>query len=153
MVPGAEKLKTRTEEWRNEMDMSDYIGPSFIKYQDVVHASRTERIVAVQQGKFDRLDLKFASGDLLSLNRTNARILARAYGMDTDNWIGKLVELYAGETSYEHQTQQSVLVRPISPPKSPEATEQVAPAPTPPAPTAQEALNAGPAELNDEVPF
>ena len=110
------------------MDMREYVGPSYIKYPDVAEAPRKERIVAIQEGSFG-LELVFASGDLLSLNKTNARTLARAYGWESDNWIGKTVELYAGETTFEKQTQQSVLIKPISPSK---------PAGTPP---------------NDDIPF
>jgi hypothetical protein len=99
------------------MDMRDYVGPSYIKYPDVVDAPRQERIVAIQEGSFDCKDLKFASGDLLSLNKTNARTLVRAYGWESNNWIGKTVELYGGETTFEKQAQHSVLIKPISPPK------------------------------------
>jgi hypothetical protein len=134
------------------MDMRNYIGPSFIKYQDVVHASREEKVVAVEEGKFDRLDLKFASGDLLSLNRTNARVLAQAYGWETNNWIDKLIELYAGETTYDHQTQQSVLVRPVSPPQPPEATELVTPTPKPAGPKQATPKQDRP-DLDDEIPL
>ena len=35
------------------MDMRDYVGPSYIKYPDVVDAPRQERIVAIQEGSFD----------------------------------------------------------------------------------------------------
>ncbi|MCA1469796.1 hypothetical protein I6F09_18040 [Bradyrhizobium sp. IC3195] len=99
------------------MDMRDYIGPSYIKYPDVVDAPRREKIRAIEDGNFDSKVLEFESGDLFSLNKTNARTLARAYGWESDNWIGKVVELYAGETTFEKQAQQSVLVRPISPPE------------------------------------
>ena len=98
------------------MDMRDYVGPSYIKYAHIVDAPRKEEIVAIREGSFG-LELVFASGDLLSLNKTNARTLARAYGWESDNWIGKTVELYAGETTFEKQTQQSVLIKPISPSK------------------------------------
>ena len=69
------------------MDMRDYVGPSYIKYPDVVDAPRQERIVAIQEGSFGCKDLKFASGDLLSLNKTNARTLVRAHGWESNNWI------------------------------------------------------------------
>jgi hypothetical protein len=108
------RLESRTEE-EKDMDVRDYVGPSRIKYQDVVDAPRRETIVEVEKGSFDCLEIKFASGDLLSLNKTNARTLARAYGWESDNWVGKIVQLYAGETIFEKQTQQSVLVKPLSP--------------------------------------
>jgi hypothetical protein len=58
----------------------------------------------------------FKSGDILSLNATNVKILQKAYGVDSDLWIGKKVELYAGEVEYQKKMQPSVLIRPISPP-------------------------------------
>ena len=98
------------------MDIKRYLRPSFLKYQDVVDGPRTERIAAVQEGTFDCLDLKFESGDMLSLNQTNLRTLVRAYGMDPEKWIGKLIELYAGQTTFDNEPKQSVLIKPISPP-------------------------------------
>jgi hypothetical protein len=100
------------------MDVSRYLKPAFIRYQDVVGAPRTERIVAVQDGNFDCLDLKFESGDSLSLNQTNLKTLVLAYGKDTDNWIDKDLELYGGETQFNGEVKQSVLIKPISPSKS-----------------------------------
>ena len=65
------------------MDMRDYVGPSYIKVPDVVDAPRREKIAALQDGSFGK-ELKFESGDLLSLNKTNARTLVRAYGWESD---------------------------------------------------------------------
>jgi hypothetical protein len=37
------------------------------------------------------------SGQMLSLNKTNVGNLLRDFGEESDNWIGQLVEIYAGE--------------------------------------------------------
>lgn len=105
------------------MDMREYAGGGYIKYKDVVESSLREKIVAIQEGNFDSKDLKFESGSLLSLNKTNARALARAYGWESDDWIGKEIELYAGETTFDKQPQQSVLIKPISPPGAQNSTK------------------------------
>jgi hypothetical protein len=73
-------------------------------------------IASVVEGKFDKLDLVFDDGTQLSLNVTNTRILARAYGTDAADWIGKEVELNVGEIEYQGKLQESIIVKPISPP-------------------------------------
>ena len=60
--------------------------------------------------------LVFDDGTQLSLSVTNTRILADAYGTDAAKWIGKEIELNVGETAYEGKPQESILVKPISPP-------------------------------------
>lgn len=34
------------------------------------------------------------------LNKTNARVIESAYGSETDDWRGKPIEIYVGETQY-----------------------------------------------------
>jgi hypothetical protein len=41
--------------------------------------------------------------------------LVRAYGPDSDDWVGKEIELYLGEVEYQKDFQPAVLVRPVSP--------------------------------------
>jgi hypothetical protein len=57
--------------------------------------------------------------------------LLRAYGKHDTDWIGKEIELYAGEVEFQKKMQPSVIVRPISPPLS----------------------SAGQPEINDSIPF
>jgi hypothetical protein len=54
-------------------------------------------------------------GTSLTLNQTNAGILVRAYGPNSRDWIGREVELYLGQISYEGRAQDSIKVKPISP--------------------------------------
>ena len=107
------------------MDMRKYSGDHFLKVDDVRNGSIQAQIAVVKQGKFDKPDLVFESGDVLSLNATNNKILMRAYGPSSDDWIGKLVELSLGETPYQGKQIESVKVSPISPPLKP--SEQTKP--------------------------
>jgi hypothetical protein len=50
------------------------------------------------------------------VNATNNRILMRAYGRNSDDWVGKEIELYLGEIEFQGTAREAVLVRPISPP-------------------------------------
>ena len=99
------------------MDITKYLGSAFLRVGDVkVNGPIRMVIESVTEGKFDRPDLTFDDGTRLSLNVTNTRTLARAYGTDGAGWIGKEIELYLGETEYEGKLQESILVKPISPP-------------------------------------
>jgi hypothetical protein len=110
------------------MDMRKYSGEHFIKVADVRSGPLRMRIAGVREGKYEKPDLIFTSGDVLSLNSTNNQTLIRAYGRDSDGWIEKEVELFLGEIEFQKKMQEAVLVRPITP------------------------VTAG-GELNDEMPF
>jgi hypothetical protein len=99
------------------MDITKYLGSAFLKVADVkVNGPLRMVITSVVEGKFDKPDLVFDDGTQLSLSVTNTRILARAYGTDGADWIGKEIELNVGETEYQGKPQESILVKPISPP-------------------------------------
>jgi hypothetical protein len=121
-----------------DMDMKTYAGSVFLKIDNLASGPRKETIAGIKIGSFDRPELTFESGDCLSLNATNSKTLLRCYGPNSDDWIGKTIELFIGETTFKGATQPSVLVRPISPavPK-----------------TEQRALPPLGAEMNDEIPF
>jgi hypothetical protein len=50
------------------MDMRKYAGENFIRVDDVRDGPLPERIAAVKHGKFDRPDIVFEGGAILSLN-------------------------------------------------------------------------------------
>jgi hypothetical protein len=91
------------------MDMRRFSGEHFIKVDDVRDGPLQEVIAGVKLGKYDKPDLVFESGDLLSLNATNNKTLVRAYGPNSDDWIGKEVELFHGEIEYQGKMQEAVL--------------------------------------------
>jgi hypothetical protein len=98
----AARDQTRAPQRRSPiMDTRKYAGPTFIGLGDVNGGALREQIAVANPGKYDKLNVVFESGDILSLNATNVKILQKAYGVDSDLWIGKKVELYAGEVEYQ----------------------------------------------------
>jgi hypothetical protein len=97
------------------MDMRKYAGAMFIKVDDVRDGALRMQIAAIKEGQFEKADMVFESGEVLSLNATNTRILIREYGRDSADWIGKEVELRLGQVPFGGQLQDSVVVKPISP--------------------------------------
>src|ERR1700733_3337177 len=96
------------------MDMKKYAGEIFVRIDYVRDGARRKQIAAVKEGKYDKADVVFETGETLSLNATNTRTLIGAYGRDSDGWIGKEIELYAGEVKVQDKMQPAVLVRPVS---------------------------------------
>jgi hypothetical protein len=75
-----------------------------------------ERIGLVEpdsKGKFgERLVVTFEpSGWKLSLNRTSVGNLLRDLGDDDSDWVGKLVEIFAGEVETQNGPTDAILVR------------------------------------------
>lgn len=105
------------------MDMRKYSGETFIKVVDVQGGPFRAKIAAVKEGQYGRPNLVFESGEILTLNATNNKILMRAYGPNSEDWIGKEIELFLGEIEYQKKMQEAVMVRPISPPLKPAKTE------------------------------
>jgi hypothetical protein len=97
------------------VDMSKYSGKTFIKIGDVRDGPLHLQIAVVEEGQFGRPNLVFESGEVLSLNATNNKILMRGYGPISDDWIGKEIELFLGQVEYQKKMQEAVMVRPISP--------------------------------------
>ena len=121
------------------MEMTKYAGATFIKVEDLASGSLRKTITDVEEGKFDKPVATFQDGSKLSLNKTNVRTLLRAFGDDSNDWIDRLVELYAGTVSDKNgEPMPSVLVRPVPPP----AAAKAIPGPQP---------TRGP--MDDEIPF
>jgi hypothetical protein len=73
-------------------------------------------LVKPDNGKFgERLVLTFEpSGQMLSLNKTSVGNLLRDFGEDDSNWVGQLVEVYAGEVETQNGPTDAVLVRGVT---------------------------------------
>jgi hypothetical protein len=115
------QIETRNQGRRKKeeksMDMSKYLGSVFLKVDDIKKTGPVQvTITDVSEGRFGKPDLTFDDGTCLSCNATNGRVLARAYGMDSDDWIDKRVELAVGEIKYDGKMNEAILVKPISPP-------------------------------------
>jgi hypothetical protein len=92
-------------------------------------------IAEIGEGRYDKPVATFDDGTRLSLNVTNSRALARAYGTDSRDWIGMEIELHLGTIEYQGQDSSAILVRPITPP----AAATTAPKPPP--------------AMDDDIPF
>ena len=121
------------------MDMRKYSGTTFIKVADVRNGPLPMQIAAVREGKYEKPDLVFESGEALSVNSTNNRTLMRAYGSNSDQWVGKDIELTLGQIKFQGEWQDAVIVKPISPPIAAAGKNQ--------------ATTKGQDEFGDDIPF
>ena len=72
----------------------------------------------------------------LVLNKTNATVIADAYGDDTDNWTGKAVEIYPTVVDFKGKLVDGIRLR-IQPQQQPQTQPAAAPMAD---------------EFNDEIP-
>ena len=62
------------------MDMRPFAAKTFLKTVAVSEGPLLLWIAEIKPGKYDKPDIHFESGEILSLNATNTAILVRAYG-------------------------------------------------------------------------
>jgi hypothetical protein len=126
-------------------------GPAnkFIKFEELHDKPpMRERIglVKPELGKFgERLVLTFEpSGRMLSLNKTSVGNLLRDLGEDDSDWVGQLVEVYAGEVETQNGPADAILVRAVDVPAGAAAK----------AAKSTKAKSSKPSEsMDDEIPF
>jgi len=128
----------------------------FIRPEDLHDGSRQERIIHVYiSDKHDCPVLEFESGDQLILwsGSNGGRAMARAYGPESDNWIGHLVELSLGSyvDKKTNETKEYVILETKSPRKGSDngGAERVDPTKLP-APMSKSTLKD---DLDDSIPF
>ena len=90
------------------MDVSNYLGNSdYLKADDIGRSRPRVTIGEVHSTSFtnddgktqDKLVLMFKGKDKgMVLNVTNTKRMAEAYGKESDQWIGKEIELYREDT-------------------------------------------------------
>jgi hypothetical protein len=100
------------------MDTRKYAS-TFIKPDDVRDGPRQERIVNVYESeKYGCPVLELDSGDQFSVNATNCKTLNKAYGWNSDDWIGQTIELSLGHykdwRADPPEEKETVVVRAIS---------------------------------------
>jgi hypothetical protein len=121
----------------------------YIKLEDLKdRPPLRERIglVKVENGKFgERAVLVFEpAGQMLSLNVTSVGNLMRDFGEESDDWVGKLVEVYAGEVETKSGTMHAVLVKAIDVPADAAIAAKAAKAAK---------AKAKSSDMDDEIPF
>jgi len=115
------------------MDLSQYASSQFIKVDDLADGPQQKTIASIEPGKFDKPVVTFSDRTRLSLNNTNVNTIINAFGStESEDLIGKDVELYVGTIRYQGDDKKSVLLRALS---RPAATQSLK------------------AELDDEIPF
>jgi hypothetical protein len=124
------------------IDLREFSGSRFIKLADVEQHPIRATIVAVEKGKWDKLNLLLSTGDKFSLNKQNCRTLSRAYGNNGDDLLGQEIELAKGELDTQDGKTLGVVAHPISPPNDPEAVEAAAKDQTKPK-----------ADYDDDIPY
>jgi len=101
----------------SQMDMSKYTGTAFIKVATLTKGTKCKKIESIAVGQYDRPVITFSDGQKLSLNVTNVNTMVELFGQDSDDWIGKLIELYVGPLrSQDGGEIDGVKVRSLSPP-------------------------------------
>jgi hypothetical protein len=99
------------------MDMSKHAGGLYLRAEDIRESGpKRVKIERVEEGQYGKPVLVLNDGTSLTLNQTNTRTLIRAYGSESRDWIDREIELHLSQTSYEGHAQDSILVKPISPP-------------------------------------
>lgn len=88
-----------------------YLKGKYITVDDLRDGPRQEIIIDVLEGKYERPDLLFESGDKLGCNKTNLRTLEKHLGSETNGWARAEVELYVGKLEFNNEKKDSVLIR------------------------------------------
>jgi hypothetical protein len=132
------------------IDMSKYLKGSYITVESLGTDVRIEAIADAVDGKFDKPDLIFESGDRLGLNGTNRRTMFKHYGLESNDWIGKKVKVYVGELTFNGKQQDSVLLTPVSPPT---VKRNAKPKEKGDEDEVHRPLQVGDEKVDDEIPF
>src|SRR5262245_2326217 len=98
------------------MDSSKFSNSTRITVNSLGDDVRQETIVEAEVGQFKKLELVLRSGGRFSLNATNLKKMQKAYGKETDDWMGKEVKLVVGEVTFKGEQVESVVLTPVTPP-------------------------------------
>ncbi len=89
----------------------------------------------------------------LVLNKTNANRITAAYGRETDDWIGKDIELYPEQVEFQGRLTPAIRVRePAKPPQGKTAPAVTGHLNAPP-PASETDYGSLSDELSDSIPF
>jgi hypothetical protein len=135
------------------MDMRNYAS-RYVKPDQVRDGPIQTRIVNVfESEQYGRPVLELETGSQFTLNESNNTALMKAWGYDSNDWLGQelILELgyYKNWRADPPEEKETVVVRAISPAKTAEAQNGNAPAskPLPPSRVARKD------DLSDEIPF
>jgi hypothetical protein len=136
------------------VDMRVYAS-KFIKPDQVRDGPIQTRIIAVLQNEqFDRPLLELETGSQFTLNDGNCNTLIKAWGYDSDDWIGQEISLELGTykdwKAVPPVDKETVKVRAISPAKTATGNSGV---PSKPVLPPSRAVAPKSDEMDDSIPF
>ena len=111
--------------YKSMFDASEFLFSYDLDGKDVI-----AQIVKVEAGTITGKDGRKArkpmitfkgSPKKLAINKTNGATLAKLYGADVKQWIGKWVTLYPTTTSFGGETVECIRIRPSVPDRKPDA--------------------------------
>jgi hypothetical protein len=144
------------------MRVSDLFPSRYVKAGDVIEpqlvAIRELQVEEIGQGKDaeSKPVLYFHNRQKgLVLNVTNARTIEDAYGIETDAWPGKSIELFSTKVDFKGDRVDAVRVRVPKEASADELLDETPPRPKRSEPADQVSNDSTDPveELNDEVPF
>ena len=98
------------------MEISSVFGGDTLKAADLQGTEPVVVIATVEMKKFDngnKLVLSFqGKKKTLVVNKTNAGRIAYAHGTNTDNWVGKEIQLYTDFVDFQGKLTEAIRVRP-----------------------------------------
>ncbi len=111
-------------------------------------------IEAVGKEKENRPVLSFNGTEkTLVLNKTNANTITTLYGRETDNWIGKDIDLYAAQVEFQGQIGPALRVRGVANPPQAKTAPAVTGHLNAPPPASESDYGTLSDELDDSIPF
>src|SRR5262249_18401113 len=132
---------------------SKYIKPDNVRDEPI----QTRIVNVFEDERYGRLMLELETGSQFALNDSNTSVLIKAWGHDTDGWIGLELALELGTYKdwREDIEKETVKVRAISPDNR--AQNGGTPEHKPPLTSSKTGTPGGPASLrgalDDEIPF
>jgi hypothetical protein len=124
------------------MNIAEAFPSKFLKAADLDEQDMSVVIGRVEMetiGTDRRMLLYFNGKDkALVCNKTNANSIAKAYGTDTDGWIGKPIVLFPTHVDYKGESVEAIRIK---------ISKKAAAKPAP------QGNGNGHADMNDEVPF
>jgi hypothetical protein len=99
------------------MELSSVFGGDSLKAADLQGTEPIVTIAKVEMKNFDKgnkLVITFVGKKkVLVANKTNCNRIAFAHTTNTDNWIGKKIQLYTDLVDFQGSTVEAIRVRPI----------------------------------------
>ena len=125
----------------------------YVKPDDVRDGPINTRIVSIfEDERYGRLMLELETGSQFALNDGNTNVLIKAWGHDTDAWIGRELQLELGTWKDWREDppaeKETVRVRAGSPATAAQNGSPPASKPLPPS-----RVVASPKDMDDAVPF